>query len=333
MKVVIFLALVAIVACKSTKSANPRLDGYWELFKKTFGKSYDAQEENYRRLIWGKNVGDILRHNFEAKLGLHSFTKGLNKYSDMSLKERRAKLNGFIHPTNVTRRLSVWLPPMNYELPEQVDWREQGLVTPVKDQLVCGSCWAFSATGALEGQHKRKTGQLMSLSEQNLVDCSRAEGTGGCHGGWMDQAFEYIKINRGIDTEESYPYTGLDGKCHYKESTKGATCSGFVDIPSGDEEALKIAVATIGPISVAICASEDFYDYKDGIYETDECDKTVDALNHAVLIIGYGTENGKDYWLLKNCWSSSWGKGGYMKMVRNKDNHCGIATKASFPLV
>ncbi|GBM90258.1 Cathepsin S [Araneus ventricosus] len=282
MQVVIFLALLVVVACKSIKSPNPRLDGYWELFKEAFGKSYDAPEEKYRRLIWEKNVDDILHHNFEAKLGLHSFTKGLNKYSDM---------------------------------------------------LNCGSCWAFSATGDLEGQHKRKTGRLVSLSEQNLIDCSREEGTGGCHGGWMDQAFEYIKDNRGIDTEESYPYTGSEGKCHYKQSKKGAKCSGFMDIPSGDEEALKIAVATVGPISAAICASEDFYFYNDGVYETNECDNTTDALSHAVLVVGYGTENGKDYWLVKNCWSAGWGMGGYIKMVRNKDNHCGIATKASFPLV
>ncbi|GBN76424.1 Cathepsin L1, partial [Araneus ventricosus] len=175
MQVVIFLALLVVVACKSIKSPNPRLDGYWELFKEAFGKSYDAPEEKYRRLIWEKNVDDILHHNFEAKLGLHSFTKGLNKYSDMSLKERRTMLHGYIHPTNATRKPSLWLPPINYELPEHVDWREQGLVTPLKDQLNCGSCWAFSATGALEGQHKRKTGRLVSLSEQNLIDCSREE--------------------------------------------------------------------------------------------------------------------------------------------------------------
>ncbi|CAL1272233.1 unnamed protein product [Larinioides sclopetarius] len=300
MKVVIFLALLAVAECKSSKPPNYRLDFYWELFKVTFSKSYDAHEEKYRRLIWEKNVNGILHHNFKAELGLHSFTKGLNKYTDMSLKERRTMLHGYRYPTNTTRKPNLWLPPTNYDLPEHVDWREQGFVTPVKDQLNCGSCWAFSATGSLEGQHKRKTRKLVSLSEQNLLDCSREEGTGGCYGGWMDQAFEYIKDNRGIDTEESYPYTGLEGQCHYKRSKKGAKCSGFVDIPSGDEEALKIAVATIGPISIAICASEDFYFYNDGVYETNECDNTTDALSHAALIVGYGAEKGKDYWLVKN---------------------------------
>lgn len=145
--------------------------------------------------------------------------------------------------------------------------------------------------------------------------------------------FQYIKDNGGVDTEKSYPYEGIDDTCHFNKKAVGATDKGFSDIPTGDEEALKKAVATIGPISVAIDAShQSFQFYEKGVYFEPECDSQ--NLDHGVLAVGYGTdEDGKDYWIVKNSWGTTWGTHGYVKMARNKNNHCGIATQASYPLV
>jgi cathepsin L len=206
-------------------------------------------------------------------------------------------------------------------------------VTPVKDQGQCGSCWAFSATGSLEGQHFKKQGKLVSLSEQNLVDCSGKFGNEGCNGGLMDQAFQYIDSNKGVDTEPSYPYQARDGKCRFKATNVGATDAGFHDIKAGDESDLENAIATIGPISVAIDASHDsFQFYKSGVYYEPDCSS--EQLDHGVLAVGYGTSSdGKKYYIVKNSWGLSWGNQGYLEMSRERDNNCGIATAASYPVV
>ncbi|XP_054713140.1 procathepsin L-like [Uloborus diversus] len=330
MKFFIVVALFTVAAAANAPF-NHDLDKHWEEFKRIYGKTYTGREEAERRFAWEEHIAKIVHHNIRADLGQHSFRRGLNKYADMRHEEFVKVMNGF-RPKNVPSNASAWVPPSNVKIPDQVDWRTKGLVTGVKDQGQCGSCWAFSTTGSLEGQHKKKTGDLVSLSEQNLVDCSGPEGNDGCEGGLMDSAFDYIKQNKGIDTEKSYPYTAEDGSCHFKRANVGATVTGYVDIPSGDEEALKKAVATVGPVSVAIDASHDsFQTYLNGVYDEPEC--STSELDHGVLVVGYGTEDGRDYWLVKNSWGPSWGIKGYIKMSRNSNNQCGIATQASYPLV
>nr|CDJ26733.1 cathepsin L-like cysteine peptidase 4 protein [Tityus serrulatus] len=330
MKEIALICLFVITATHS-KIFNYELNQHWENFKIKFSKRYQRNEEIGRRFIWEQNVNYIIKHNLEYDLGLHSYTLGLNEYSDLTkeefeqgMKGMKRKLNNDIRPTYNFMNFS------NVILPDTVDWREEGLVTDVKNQEHCGSCWAFSTTGSLEGQHKKKTGKLVSLSEQNLVDCSKKDNL-GCAGGMIDSAFEYIIHNGGIDTESSYPYEAKDDKCRFKRENVGATCVGFVDIPSGDETKLKEAVAIIGPISVSIDATKNFELYRGGILDDQECSSKL--YNHAVLAVGYGTENGKDYWLIKNSWGTSWGMKGYIKMSRNKQNQCAIATQASYPLI
>ena len=185
---------------------------------------------------------------------------------------------------------------------------------------------------AIVGQHALNTGRLVSLSEQNLVDCSTPEGNQGCNGGLMDQAFDYVKENKGIDTEKSYPYKAEDEQCEYKKKSEGAKLTGYTDIKSGSESALKTAVANVGPISVAIDASSSsFQFYSSGVYDDNQCGNQRENLDHGVTAVGYGTQDGKDYWLVKNSWDTTWGDKGYILMSRNKDNQCGIATMASYP--
>jgi cathepsin L len=306
----------------------------FSMFKKTFGKTYKTKDaEAVREVIFHKNLHFIRRWNLEHDLGQHSYRLGVNKFADLTHEEFIKQMNGYKMSNKSKPTGSKFLAPENYQIPDAVDWRKKGYVTEVKDQEQCGSCWAFSATGSLEGQHFKSTSDLVSLSEQNLVDCSWDEGNMGCGGGLMDQAFTYIKKNKGIDTEDSYPYEGVDDDCRFKKSTVGATDTGFTDITSGDEKALTEAIATVGPISVAIDASqESFQFYESGVYDEPDCSST--ELDHGVLAVGYDKDSsGTPYYIVKNSWGTSWGQKGYIWMSRNKDNQCGIATSASYPLV
>ncbi|XP_046912645.2 cathepsin L [Dermatophagoides farinae] len=329
----LFTIIITFINCLSYRELFQQ---EWNTYKDYHRKSYDANEDEFRFRVFMENKHLIAKHNQKAARGEKNYTLSLNEFVDLMHHEFVHIMNGYKYdPSRQTKNgASLFLSPHNIQVPSEVDWRKHNLVTPVKNQGHCGSCWSFSATGSLEGQHARKSGHLVSLSEQNLVDCSAKYGNNGCNGGLMDYAFQYIESNHGIDTEKSYPYEGKVGKCRYTQRAVGATDTGFMDVPQGDEQKLKEAVATVGPVSVAIDASQPTFQFYDGgVYDEPECSST--ELDHGVLVVGYGVDeqSGQEYWLVKNSWGIGWGLNGFIKMARNKNNQCGIATAASYPLV
>lgn len=295
-------------------------------------------KERRRHDIFMSNLRKINEHNVRYQRNEVSYKLGINKFADMTQSEFARRMNGFNiseendYSVKYREYLPTFIPPANVKYPFMVDWRTLGAVTEVKDQGNCQSCWSFSATGALEGQHYRAYGRLVSLSEQNLIDCSFSYGNNGCNKGFMEYAFQYIKDNGGVDIEDYYPYEGVDTEtCRFNKNEIGATISGMRFIKQGSEYDLMQAVAAIGPISAAIDSSrETFKAYAGGVYNDPECSQRLD---HAILVVGYGWENGQAYWLIKNTWSTNWGEKGYGKIARNKNNLCGITNYAVFPLV
>uniref|UniRef100_A0A7N9AKK9 Cathepsin 12 n=1 Tax=Mastacembelus armatus TaxID=205130 RepID=A0A7N9AKK9_9TELE len=299
----------------------------WEIWKSNNGISYDKMDDMQRRAIWEENKQMIENNNRGFFMGMRPFTMAMNKYGDLvrcraSFSMLNTCLLTITNQIHGCFKLDAW----------SVDYRNMGYVTEVKDQGFCGSCWAFSTTGAIEGQMYKRTGQLVSLSEQNLVDCSRPYGTFGCNGAWMANAFDYV-INNGLQSTNTYPYTSVDTQpCYYDSTLAVAHITDYRFIPKGDEQALADAVATIGPITVAIDADHaSFLFYSSGIYDEPSCNPN--NLSHAVLLVGYGSEAGQDYWIIKNSWGTSWGEGGYMRMIRDGRNTCGIASYALYPIL
>ncbi|XP_071971192.1 cathepsin S-like [Engystomops pustulosus] len=332
MKALACVWLAAFVTASVNALIDPALDNHWKLWKFTYDKKYDHEREDLtRRIIWEKNLKFVTLHNLEHELGVHSYSVGMNHLADKTSEEIEAELTGLLLPPRDDRQsyLADTGNITRTNLPDSMDWREKGCVTEVKNQGSCGSCWAFSAVGALEGQLKLKTGNLVSLSPQNLVDCSSKYGNKGCNGGLMTQAFQYVIDNNGIDSDASYPYHATDGQCHYNPSTKAASCVKYIEVSPGTEDNLKQALASVGPVSVAIDARHPgFYLYKSGVYDDPSCTQNV---NHGVLAVGYGNLSGKDYWLIKNSWGQNYGENGYVLMARNRGNMCGIASYSSYP--
>jgi cathepsin L len=243
-------------------------------------------------------------------------------------------MNGFIRPVEV--RTAKVDESSDFQAPKFLNWTAKGFVNPVESQGLCGSCWSFSSTGAIEGQMFKKTGILNKLSEQNLIDCNRDEAVGnyGCQGGDMMNAFNYVVKQQGISLASKYPYKAGDTfKCNYKKSQSRGTIEGFEAVEAGDENLLKNVLTQVGPISIAVDASlPSFQSYKSGVYYDHKCSLDI---NHAMLLVGYGIDKKtkQDYWYVKNSYGSSWGENGYIRMARNRNNHCGITEFAVYPIV
>jgi len=298
------------------------------LFVAKYNKIYSTDDIVSRYNIFKSNLDFIAATN---KKNL-SYTLGMNKFGDMTFAEFHAKYTGynsikrdFIRSKNGPTHQSHLL-----KNPASVDWRTKNAVTPVKDQGQCGSCWAFSATGSMEGSWALKKGSLVSLSEQQLVDCSGSQGNQGCNGGLMDYAFEYVIANKGITTEALYPYKAVDQRCKSPLPKSAITISSYTDVDANKDQALENAVA-MGPVSVAIEADQAaFQFYTSGVFDAD-CG---DQLDHGVLAVGYNTLNNKKYWIVKNSWGADWGNQGYIWMVRTDgEGECGINMAASYPVI
>ncbi|CAL8358653.1 unnamed protein product [Arctogadus glacialis] len=308
------------------------LDAQWDQWKITHRRDYNGlDEEGIRRAVWEKNSRMIAAHNEEAALGMHSYEMGMNHLGDMTSEEVSEKMMGLLVPLNRDLTFTAAFDDKLEKLPKSVDYRKKGLVTSVKNQGSCGSCWAFSSAGALEGQLAKTTGTLRDLSPQNLVDCVTENS--GCGGGYMTNAFSYVMQNGGIDSDESYPYIGQDQQCGYNVSGVAAECKGYKQVPEGDERALAVALFKAGPVSVGIDAGlGTFQFYQHGVYYDRNCN--AEDINHAVLAVGFGvTAKGKKYWIIKNSWGEDWGHKGYVLMARNRGNLCGIANMASYPIM
>lgn len=321
----LILSVSALVALPG-KTHCDKFITFVEIYNKTYSPSEYATRYNAFKL----NLEKIDAHNTNTS---NTWKMSINRFADISHEEfsqhRKKWYSG-----SISRKLrgqdSNYVKEIDKkDFPNTVDWVAKGAVTEVKNQGQCGSCWAFSSTGGIEGAYFLSTGQLKSFSEQQLVDCSSSWGNNGCGGGLMDNAFKFLISGKGICLESDYPYVATStGTC--RQCTPATIIQRYVDVQPYNETALQEAV--IGrPVSVAVDA-DPFQLYSSGIL-SGECGTTLD---HGVLLVGYGTKDGKDYWKIKNSWGSEWGEEGYILLERNvhaKEGLCGVTLLASYPII
>jgi len=339
-KILFFLtSLFSVFASSEIGLRGTLLDGSeyeferFKYFRSLFLKDYKTIEEEVNRFrIFRENLRIIDSHNLDIG---QNFTMGINQFTDLTPEEFK-----ILYVSGLKTQVGSYgcksFSSSASGTPSVIDWRTLGAVTSVKDQGQCGSCWTFSATGAIEGAWAISTGKLVDLSEEQLVECATgvSYGSHGCSGGQMEGAFKYV-VEHGQCSLSAYPYTsgtGKSGAC--QKCTSVAHLSSCSDVKPNDQLSLKAAVAQ-QPVAIAIEADTRYFQsYSSGVLTSSSCGTNLD---HGVLIVGYGEESGQKYWLVKNSWSESWGQNGYVKIGRSESTNdagiCGIAMQPSFPIV
>ena len=293
-----------------------------------FNKQANSVDEFAARLgNFASNEAYIVETNAQN----NTWTVGHNQFSDWSYAEYKAIL-GYARGEMETKNIKIFEETNE----ETVNWVTKGAVTAVKDQGQCGSCWAFSSTGSIEGAHQIATGELLSFSEQQLVDCAGLRyGNLGCNGGMQNRAFKYLESHN-AELESVYPYTsGVSksaGSCAFdKASTTAVDVSAYTNVTKNNPEQMKAGL-NLQPLAVSIEADKSvFQTYKSGVLNSTECGTKID---HAVLAVGYGTDadSGLDYWLVKNSWATVWGDQGYIKLaIVDGEGICGVQTGPLYP--